>query len=185
MSKLEWKLLSIATAKYPPEFPSIVIKYSWCPRTFLFLQTIAKMSKNQGNHKGIRITNQIIQSFCKNQATLVKTSGHAQFDRAVAFHTLAGKINNWGSRLTLQSISTTTLLAKMYKSAFFLLFGNWSLSIHFMNKSNKNRKTISSYSIWHFLLFYKSLQKMRTILKVNFAESHYEFFETTFQILRP
>ena len=26
---------------------------------------------------------------------------------------------------------------------------------------------------------------MRTILKVNFAESHYEFFETTFQILRP
>ena len=25
---------------------------------------------------------------------------------------------------------------------------------------------------------------MRTILKVNFAESHYEFFETTFQILR-
>ena len=119
MSKLEWKLLSIATAKYPPEFPSIVIKYSWCPRTFLFLQTIAKMSKNQGNHKGIRITNQIIQSFCKNQATLVKTSGHAQFDRAVAFHTLAGKINNWGSRLTLQSISATTLLAKMYKSAFF------------------------------------------------------------------
>ena len=95
---------------------------------FYFCKQSQKCQKMKAAQKNQNNKSNQTKLFLQKSSHSSQTSGHAQFDHAEAFHTLARKINNWGSRLTLQSISATTASQNVKKAeSLFLLFGNWSL----------------------------------------------------------
>ena len=129
-SKLEW-LLSRAGCKGSARISQYCHQVFMTSKNFFYFckqsqkcQKMKAAQKNQNNK-----SNQT-KFFLQKSTHSSRTSGHAQFDHAEAFHTLARKINNWGSRLTLQSISATTASQNVKKaeSLFLLsyLFISWT-----------------------------------------------------------
>ena len=175
MSKLEWFLPQVSG-----KFPSISIKYSWwCPRTFLFLQTNRKTSKS-AMHKRIRITNQILFKvifWCAQKLAHPNTIfvwSCSIWPRCFPHPVAAGpraprKINNWGSRLTLESINCYWL--RKNKEPFSII---WQRKSPFLFINKRVVKTNTNDSFYRIAFFTKTLHQ--THFKVKSAVSHYEFW---------